>query len=85
LLELNGRALHAPIGTENAAGARHGLEQSVTTLALVEEDARIGRHVFLCGGSARGASERRLQNWFHGGSNDVQGGGVRRAAHAADK
>jgi hypothetical protein len=71
LFELDGRTLDAAKGTEDAAVARQWLQQFVTPLALVEEDARIGGHFFLCVDSAFRAGDDGVQRYFHGASNDI--------------
>ena len=71
LFELDGRTFHAAKGSGDAAIARQWREQLVTPFALVEKDARVGRHFFLCGGSAFRAGDDGVQRYFHGVSNDI--------------
>src|SRR5512135_432499 len=57
LLELNRRALHVPIGTEDTAVALARPQQCVTLRAYVEEDACVGRHLLLGLGAAGGTGD----------------------------
>ena len=58
---LDRRARHIPIGTKDAAVPGLGFEDRATSLAVIEELARIGRHRFPFPMAARGTSDRGLQ------------------------
>src|SRR5258708_27539814 len=64
--ELYRRTFHAPEGTEHATISRQRTQQSSTAFALVEENARVGGHFFLCADAAFGARDDGSKRYFHG-------------------
>lgn len=70
-VELHRRTLDTPKGTEHTTVSRQRTQQFATPFALVEKDARVGGHFFLCGDSAFGARDDGVQRYFHGDSNEV--------------
>src|SRR5450432_4134395 len=59
---LNRRAFHGAVRTEYTAITGRGFEEGVTALALVEVDARIGRHGFDCCHRAPRTGKGRFEN-----------------------
>jgi hypothetical protein len=66
LPNLHGWAFHVSVRAEHAAVAVERMKQSLATGALVEVDARVGRHLLGSGRAALRAGDFRRQDNLHG-------------------